>query len=114
MDGVDIPAWSDLSTFKTPVRVLAQQFLASRKRWKAKYKALHEKAKSYRIKLRDLRRSRDHWKQKAKALAQEIAKERRLSRNQRGTGQESAPSAAVPPRAQRLSSSHLPTPRSSP
>jgi hypothetical protein len=100
MDDTHVPAWSDLSDFKTPVRVLAQQFLASRKRWKAKYKALHEKATSYRIRLRDLRRSRDHWKQKAKALAQEIAKERRPSRKKQGTGHEPASTAAVPPRAQ--------------
>lgn len=113
MDGTHVPAWSDLSNFKTPLPVLAQQFLASRKRWKAKYKALHEKAKSYRINLRDLRRSRDHWKQKAKALAQEIAKERRLSRERQGTGREPAADAAIPPRAQRFSSGHLSTLKSS-
>ena len=99
MDGSDVSSWSDLSTFKNPVRVLAQQFLASRKRWKAKYEALHEKAKSYRIKLRDVRRSRDHWKQKAKELAKETARNRRLSPEQRASGQGSPQIATVPPRA---------------
>ena len=99
MDGTQVPSWIDLSTFKTPVRVLAQQFFASRTRWKAKYKALHEKAKSYRIKLRDLRRSRDHWKQKAKELAREIARERRLAHKQRATGSIPSATATAPPRA---------------
>lgn len=110
MDGIDVPSWSDLSAFKTPVRVLAQQFLASRKRWKAKYEALHEKAKSYRIKLRDLRRSRDHWKQKAKELANEIARNRRMFPKQRASVQGSRGVAAALPRAQSSPSTRLPTP----
>lgn len=110
MDDTAVPSWSDLSTFKTPVRVLAQQFLASRKRWKAKYKTLQEKAKSYRIKLRDLRRSRNHWKQKAKQLASEMPRERRVSVKERATGQGSPPIAAAPPRARSSPSTRLATP----
>jgi hypothetical protein len=97
MEDTCVPSWSNLSSFKTPLRVLVQQFLASRERWKLKYKALHEKAKTYRIELRDLRRSRNHWKNKAKSLAKEMAKERRASQKQRPTAQEPAPSAAGPP-----------------
>ena len=51
-----VPAWTDLSSFKTPLRVLAQHFLASRERWKAKYMALKEEAKRFRTQTRDLRR----------------------------------------------------------
>jgi hypothetical protein len=106
MEDTGVPSWSNLSSFKTPLRVLVQQFLASRERWKLKCKALQEKATTYRIELRDLRRSRDHWKNKAKSLAKEMAKERRASHKQRPTAQESSPGAAGPPPAQ--SSSGVP------
>jgi hypothetical protein len=99
MEDAHVSSWSNLSSFKTPVRVLVQQFLASRERWKAKYKALQEKVKTYRVELRDLRRSRDHWKTKAKELAKEMAKERRASHKQRPTAQEPSPSAVGPPPA---------------
>jgi hypothetical protein len=99
MEDSRVPSWSNLSSFKTPLRVLVQQFLASRERWKAKYKALQEKATAYRIQLRDLRRSRDHWKKAAKELAKEMAKERRAFRKQRPAAQEPPPSAVGPPPA---------------
>jgi len=99
MEDTRVPSWSNLSSFKTPLRVLVQQFLASRERWKAKCKVIQEKAKTYRIELRDLRRSRDHWKNKAKELAKEMAKERRASHKQRPTAQERSPSAVGPPPA---------------
>ena len=81
MEDTRVPSWSNLSSFKTPLRVLVQQFLASRERWKAKCKVIQEKAKTYRIELRDLRRSRDHWKNKAKELAKEMAKDRNRLRS---------------------------------
>jgi hypothetical protein len=108
MEDAAIPSWTDLSSFKTPLRVLVQQFLASRERWKAKYKTLQEKATAYRVQLRDLRRSRDHWKQKAKLLAKEIAAERRASYKQQPTAQGSHPSAGGLPPAQSLPRVPLP------
>jgi hypothetical protein len=95
-----VPAWTNLSSFKTPLRVLAQHFLASRERWKAKYMALNERAKRFRTESRDLLRSREHWKMKAKSLAQELAQERRTSRKERAVVQSSSPSAVEPPPAQ--------------
>ena len=99
MEDPPVPSWRDLSSFKTPLRVLVQQFLASRERWKAKCKVIQEKAKTYRIELRDLRRSRNHWKNKAKQLAKEIAKERRASSKQRPRAHETPRSAVGPPPA---------------
>jgi hypothetical protein len=99
MEDTRVPSWSNLASFKTPLRVLVQQFLASRERWKLKCKAIQEKAKTYRIELRDLRRSRDHWKNKAKLLAKELAEERRAFQKQRPTAQEPAPRAVGPPPA---------------
>ena len=55
MEVAFVPAWTDLSSFKTPLRVLAQHFLASRERWKAKYMELKEQANRYRTQSRDLR-----------------------------------------------------------
>ena len=94
-----VPAWTDLSSFKAPLRVLAQHFLASRERWKAKYMALKEDANRLRTQTRDLGRSRDLWKQKAKTLAQELAQERRAHRRERAAIQSSPPSANEPPPA---------------
>jgi hypothetical protein len=91
MDVAFVADWADLSSFKTPLRVLAQHFLASRERWKAKYMALKEQANRYRTQSRDLRDSRDHWKQKAKALAQELAQERRAYRKELAVVQSSPP-----------------------
>lgn len=91
MEAASVPAWADLSSFKTPVRVLVQHFLASRESWKAKYMALKEEATRFRTQSRDLRRSRDHWKQKAKTLAQELARERRASPKDLATVQSSPP-----------------------
>ena len=99
MEVAFVPAWTDLSSFKTPLRVLAQHFLASRERWKAKYIALKEQANCSRTQSRDLRDSRDHWKQKAKALARELAQERRAYRKERAAVQFSPPSADEPPPA---------------
>jgi len=99
MEDTHVPSWRNLSSFKTPLRVLVQQFLASRERWKTKCKALQEKATRYRIELRDMRRSRNHWKNKAKELAKEIAKERRASDKQQPTAQGPSPSAVGPPPA---------------
>jgi hypothetical protein len=99
MEAAFVPAWTDLSSFKTPLRVLAQHFLASRERWKTKYMALKEQANRYRTLSRDLSESRDHWKQKAKALAQELAQERRAYRKERAVAQSSPPSADEPPPA---------------
>lgn len=96
MEDTGVPSWSNLSSLKTPLRVLVQQFLASRERWKLKCKALQENAKAYRIKLRDLRRSRDHWKNKAKSLAKEMTMERRAFQKQEPTAQK-PPSVVVPP-----------------
>src|SRR5262245_37884270 len=97
MDVGSVPSWRDLSSFKSPMRVLVQHFLASRERWKAKYLALKEQTKTYRRQLRDLRRSRDHWKQKAK----ELEKQRRGSSRQPTALQHSGPSAVGPPPAPR-------------
>jgi hypothetical protein len=99
MELASVPAWADLSSFKTPLRVLAQHFLASRERWKAKYMALKEQANRYRTQSRDLRDSRDHWKQKAKSLARELAQERRAYRKDRAEVQFSPPSAVESPPA---------------
>ena len=99
MDVAVVPAWTDLSSFKAPLRVLAQHFLASRERWKAKYMALKEEAMRARTQSRDLRRSRDHWKQKAKALGQELAQERRAHRKEHAVAQSSPPTADGPPPA---------------
>jgi hypothetical protein len=95
MDVGSVPSWRDLSSFKSPMRVLAQHFLASRERWKAKCMALKEQAKKYRMQLRDLRRSRDHWKQKAK----ELEKERRAFSDKPTAHQHSGPHAVGPPPA---------------
>jgi hypothetical protein len=99
MDVAVVPDWTDLSAFKTPLRVLAQHFLASRERWKAKYMALKEEASRYRTQSRDLRDSREHWKQKAKALARELARAQRAHREERAMVQSSPPSAHEPPPA---------------
>jgi len=77
------------------MRVLAEHFLASRERWKAKFMALKEQTKKYRMQLRDLRRSRDHWKQKAK----ELEKERRAFSKKPMAPQHSGSSAVGPPPA---------------
>jgi hypothetical protein len=97
MEDCSVSSWRDLSGFKTPARVLVQQFLASRERWKRKYTALKEKTTKYRMELRDLRRSRDHWKSKAKELAKEIAGERRASLKQKPAIPETPSRAAIPP-----------------
>ena len=99
MEVAFVPEWTDLSSFRTPLRVLAQHFLASRERWKAKYMELKEQASRYRTQCRDLCNSRDHWKQKAKALALELAQERRAYRKERAAVQSSPPSADEPPPA---------------
>lgn len=99
MDVGVVPEWTDLSSFKSPLRVLAQHFLASRERWKAKYMALKEQAKRLRTQSRDLRDSRDHWKRKAKTLAQELAQERRAYRQEHAVVQSSPPSTVGPPPA---------------
>jgi hypothetical protein len=95
MEVASVPAWTDLSSFQTPLRVLAQHFLASRERWKAKYMELKEQATHARTQSRDLRRSRDHWKEKAKSLAQE----RRAYRKERAVVQSSPPTVDEPPPA---------------
>jgi hypothetical protein len=99
MEVAFVPDWADLSSFKTPLRVLAQHFLASRERWKAKYMALNEQANRFRTQARDLRDSRDHWKRKAKTLAQELAQERRAYRKDRAIVQPSPPSTVESPPA---------------
>lgn len=117
MEVAFVPEWADLSSFKTPLRVLAQHFLASRERWKAKYMALREQANRDRTQSRDLRDSREHWKQKAKALAQELAQERRAHRKERAVVQSSpltadqsppAPNSRLAPPPARNSRSALP------
>jgi len=85
------------------MRVLVQHFLASRERWKAKFMALKEQTKTYRMQLRDLRRSRDHWKQKAK----ELEKERRAFSKKPTAPQHSGPCAAGPPPAPSFQSPRL-------
>lgn len=99
MEAPTVPAWTDLSSFKTPLRVLVQHFLASRESWKAKYMALKEEATRTRTESRDLRRSRDHWKQKAKTLAQELASERRAFQKERASVQASPRNGIEPPPA---------------
>jgi hypothetical protein len=99
MEVAFVPDWADLSSFKTPLRVLAQHFLASRERWKAKYMALKEQAKRSRTQARDFRDSRDHWKQKAKALVRELAQERRAYRKERAVVLSSSPTADERPPA---------------
>ena len=94
MELASVPAWADLSSFKTPLRVLAQHFLASRERWKAKYLAIHEDAQRFRTESRDLRRSREHWKRKARALAQVLAQEQRAHRKE-WTGVPPSPPSTV-------------------
>jgi hypothetical protein len=96
MEVAAVPAWTDLSSFKTPLRVLAQHFLASRERWKAKYMALKEQANRARTQSRDLSKSRDHWKQKAKTLARELAQEQRVRRKERSVVQFCPPTADGP------------------
>jgi hypothetical protein len=103
-----VPAWTDLSSFKAPLRVLAQHFLASRERWKAKYMALKEDANRLRTQTRDLGRSRDLWKQKAKTLAQELAQERRAHRRERAEVRSSPPTADERPPAPNVRSAPAP------
>jgi transcriptional regulator with AAA-type ATPase domain len=99
MELASVPAWADLSSFKTPLRVLAQHFLASRERWKAKSMAVREQAKRFRTESRDLRRSREHWKRKAQALAHVLAQERRGYRKEGTVVPPSPPSTLGPPPA---------------
>jgi predicted nucleic acid-binding Zn-ribbon protein len=99
MEAAIVPAWTDLSSFKTPLRVLAQHFLASRERWKAKYMAIKEQASRYRRQLRDLRDSREHWKRKAKALERELAQGRRAYRKERAVVESCPPCADGSPPA---------------
>ena len=103
-----VPAWTDLSSFKAPLRVLAQHFLASRERWKAKYMALKEDAARLRTQTRDLGRSRDHWKEKAKAMAQELAQERRAYRRELAVVQSSLPTSDERPPAPNVRSTPPP------
>jgi hypothetical protein len=103
-----VPAWTNLSSFKAPLRVLAQHFLASRERWKAKYMALKEDATRLRTQTRDLGRSRDLWKQKAKTLAQELAQERRAYRKERAVVRSSPPTSDERPPAPNVRSTPPP------
>jgi hypothetical protein len=108
MEVAFVPAWTDLSSFKSPLRVLAQHFLASRERWKAKYMTLKEQSNLFRTQSRDLRNSRDHWKQKAKALERELAQERRAYRTERALVQPSPPSVnGCPPARNSRFAPHL-------
>ena len=99
MDVASVPSWRNLSSFKTPLRVLAQQFLAGRERWKAKFMGLKQELKTYRMRTRDLSRSRDHWRRKAQELAKALAEERRSIPKQPTAVPSSSPIAIESPPA---------------
>jgi hypothetical protein len=62
----------DVSTFKSPNRILVRFFHRSRDKWKAKYAAIKTEIKRYKNQASDARRSREQWKNKALALESRV------------------------------------------
>ena len=54
----------DVSTFKSPERILVRSLRRSRDKWKAKYVAIKTEIKRYKNQASDARRSREQWKNK--------------------------------------------------
>ncbi len=58
----------DLSTFKSPLRILARRFWSSRDNWKRKCLQAKNDIKRFKNKAADAVKSRDQWKQKFEHL----------------------------------------------
>lgn len=71
MDAV-VNAKDDLSSYRSPRRVLADWFRKSRNNWKQKYADLKAEIKRFRNRAYDLEKSRDHWKEQAAAHQQQL------------------------------------------
>ena len=71
MDAV-VDGKGDLSSYKSPRRVLADWFRKSRDRWKQKYMALKAEVKRFKNRAYDLQKSRDNWKEQAAAHQQQV------------------------------------------
>ncbi len=94
MDSSPQMVQGSMDGMRSPVRMLARSFKASRERWKAKYQGSKSKMKRLSQQARDATRSRDEWKQQAKALQArakdlevELAKTKAELASQRGLGE---------------------------
>jgi chromosome segregation ATPase len=72
MDTV-VNAKDDLSSYRSPSRVLADWFRKSRNNWKQKYVDLKAEIKRFRNRANDLQKSRNHWKELAATHQQQLA-----------------------------------------
>jgi chromosome segregation ATPase len=71
MDAVVNPK-DDLSSYRSPRRVLADWFRKSRNNWRQKYADLKAEIKRFKIRAYDLQKSRDHWKDQAAVYQQQL------------------------------------------
>jgi chromosome segregation ATPase len=67
-----IGARDDLSSYRSPRRVLASWFRKSRDNWKEKYMDVKAEIKRFKNRAYDLQKSRDHWKEHAAAYQQQV------------------------------------------
>jgi chromosome segregation ATPase len=72
MDAV-VSGKEEVSSYRSPVRVLADWFRKSRDNWKQKYMDLKAELKRFKVWAYDLQKSREHWKGQAAAHQQQIA-----------------------------------------
>ena len=61
----------DLSTFKSPLRILVRSFRSSRDNWKQKCLRTKKDIKRFKNKAADAVKSRDQWKQKFQQLQEQ-------------------------------------------
>jgi uncharacterized protein YdaU (DUF1376 family) len=62
---------NDVSTLKSPPRILVRFFHRSRDNWKQKYMAVKAEIKRFKNQAADARRSRQQWKAKAQTFKAE-------------------------------------------
>jgi peptidoglycan hydrolase CwlO-like protein len=72
MGAVVVGTKGELSSYRSPLRVLADWFRKSRDNWKQKCMKLKADVKRFKNRASDLQKSRDHWKAKASDHQQEI------------------------------------------
>ena len=58
----------DISTYKSPQRMLVRFFRCSRDNWKQKYMDIKAQIKRFKNQAADARRSREQWKTKAESF----------------------------------------------
>jgi chromosome segregation ATPase len=69
---MDAVGKDDLSSYRSPRRVLADWFRKSRDHWKQKYMDVKAEIKRFKNRAYDLQKSRDHWKEQATTHQQQI------------------------------------------